>query len=201
MRRRMKAAELLKQDVSRSEVACHALRRPKRAKRVGSSDAHLGAARTDTGAAISPQPADARGRCPYHLLEFLFPALPRHRSHRPGGGFPGLSAAPPVGQVARGPGPRQHSSQPAGRPAVAGQRGGLVPDYLPAHAPEPNPVEHTSAYRRHHDPAQLLPARLRPAHLPSSPRPAPHAPPPAPLGRSFRQHADPTSASILWPAQ
>lgn len=125
MRRRMKAVELLKQDVSCSEVACHALRRPKRAKRVGSSDAHLGAARTDTGAAISPQLADARGRCPYHLLEFLFPALPRHRSHRPGGGFPGLSAAPPVGQAAGGPGPRQHSSQPASRPGCRRPAGRL----------------------------------------------------------------------------
>src|SRR5208282_4663067 len=57
--------------------AYHRLNRRERAERAAPSGAHLGPARTDSGAAVSLQLESALGRGRHHLVELLFQALPR----------------------------------------------------------------------------------------------------------------------------
>ena len=64
---------------SAQRAAHHRLYRLERAERAAPLGAHLGAAGTDYGAAISCQLESALGRG-RHLGQLLFPALPKHHS-------------------------------------------------------------------------------------------------------------------------
>src|ERR1700732_3628610 len=107
----------------------------KRAERATPSGAHLGPARTDPGAAISFQLEGALGHRRHHLVELLFPALPKHHPRPAGGGLPRPSAASSAGPTAGNLGSLQDSSQPPGRgicrrpagPPGAGLPAGLCP--------------------------------------------------------------------------
>ena len=74
-----------------------------RTERAAPSGAHLGAARADSGTAISFQLESALGRRRHHVLELLFPALPRSDSRcRRYGELPRPSAAAPARQAVGG---------------------------------------------------------------------------------------------------
>src|SRR5208282_5245341 len=84
---------------SAPRAAHHHLHRRKRVERAPPSGAHLGPARTHAGAAVSLQLASAVGDGGDYLVEFLFPALPRHHPRHRGHRFPWPSVAPPAGQA------------------------------------------------------------------------------------------------------
>ena len=203
----MEAARLLKQGVSRSEVArglgvhrqsvirwarqlaqCgreglkkagRAGRKPRlsgsqlkrlqqalKRERAAPAGANLGTARPDAGAAISLQLEDALGRGRHHLVELLLPALPEDHADARGGELPGPSDGQKKAlsekrtivfidesglkllvvwdraQIHRGRMVREFVAASGGRIAL---------EYLPAYAPELNPVEHIWGYWKHHE--------------------------------------------------
>src|SRR5216683_7430188 len=100
---------------SAQRAAHHRLHRRKRAERATPSGAHLGPARTDPSAAISFQLEGALGRRWHHVVELLFPALPKHHSRPAGGGLPRPFAASAAGPTAGNLGSLPDPSQPPGR--------------------------------------------------------------------------------------
>jgi len=207
----MEAARLLKQGVSRSEVArglgvhrqsvirwarqlaqCgreglkkagRAGRKPRlsgsqlkrlqqalKRERAAPAGANLGTARPDAGAAISLQLEDALGRGRHHLVELLLPALPEDHADARGGELPGPSAAPSDGQKKALSEKRTivfidesglkllvvwdraqiHRGRMV-REFVAASGGRIALEYLPAYAPELNPVEYIWGYWKHHE--------------------------------------------------
>src|SRR6266851_4564651 len=141
------------------------LYRRKRSERTAAAGAHLGAARTDPGAATSFQLAGAVGSGRHHLVELLLPALSRRDPCRRGDRLPRPSAAPPAGQAAGGLGRAAAAPGAAGHrvyPRAAGPAGGRALARLRAG---------TQSGRIHlglletSRAAQLLPARFRPAQL------------------------------------
>src|ERR1700724_2185981 len=113
----------------------HRLRRRERAERATPPLPHLGAARTDSSAAISFQLEAALGDGRDNLVAFLLPALSGSHSRSPGDRVSDASLGPSPGQVAGHLGRPSRSPQPLGpalgrRPAAPARTG--APARLPA---------------------------------------------------------------------
>src|SRR6266851_1881498 len=172
---RSTAGRRLKKSAPRA--AHHHLRRRKRTERTAASSADLGAARTNSGAAISFQLEGALGRGGDHLVELLLPPLSHDHSRAAGGRFSRSSLAPPFGQAAGGLGRTADTSGPRGQrlyrraagtacnPMAAGLRPGAQSGGV-----------HLGLLEKARA-AQLLSARLRPTQLSGAPGALPHASP------------------------
>src|SRR5246500_241924 len=185
---------------SAPRAAHHHLRRRKRTERTAASSADLGAARTNSGAAISFQLEGALGRGGDHLVELLLPPLSHDHSRAAGGRFSRSSLAPPFGPAAGGLGRAAGPSGPrgqrlycraagtAGDRALARLRSGTQSGriYLGL-------LETSRA-------AQLLSARLRPTQLSGAPGAVPHASP-APPGARLLATSPTASVAILCKTQ
>src|SRR5215469_13645082 len=122
--------------------AYHRLCRRERIERTPPSSADLGAARTDSAAAVSLQLEGAVGRRRHHLVELLLPALsphhPRRRSHR----LPRSSAASPAGQAVGRVGRAGGLWGRGVKEFIPREQGRVEIQPLPAFAPKLNPVEY-----------------------------------------------------------
>jgi hypothetical protein len=78
-------------------------------------------------------------------------ALPSDHPRPAGGGLSRALAASSAGPTAGNLGSLQDSSQPPGRGVCRRPAGRLALDYLPAYAPELNPVEYIWGYWKHHE--------------------------------------------------
>src|SRR6266481_2618989 len=107
------------------------LRRRERAERAAPPLPHVGAARTDPGAAISFQLEAALGDGRDNLVAFLFPPLSRTHSRSSGDRVSDSSLVPYPGQVAGHLGPPSRSPQPLG-PALGHRPAGPARTGAPA---------------------------------------------------------------------
>src|ERR1700735_1128187 len=154
------------------------LHRRKRTERAAPPGAHLGAARTNAGAAIPFQLETALGHRRHHLAKFLFPPLSRHHPHGPSAGFPESLAAPSARQTI------SHLGPPAAAPRTPGARVRGRPkrpaaDRVPAELrPRTQPGRVSVGLLETPCLAQLLPGRPHRTRLLWAPGSAPHAPPP-----------------------
>src|ERR1700688_2290672 len=92
----------------------HSFHRRERAQRTAPSLPHLGAAGTDSGAAIPLQLEDAVGDGGGDVVELLLSALSRRHKKSPSGRVPPTSAASSAGQATDHLGWPAQSSQPPG---------------------------------------------------------------------------------------
>ena len=176
--------------------AHHHLHRRKRIERTTPSGAYLGPTRTDPGAAISFQLEGAGGSRRNYLVELLLPVLPRHYPCCPSNRLPSPSAAPPPGKLLM-----VWDGLPAHRARlvsefIAAQRGRLAIEWLPAYAPELNPVEYICGLLQTSRIAQLLSARILPSSVSGPSCTMPHASSPY-AGTKFLATGRTASVAIL----
>src|ERR1700756_3626990 len=110
--------------------------------KTAASGANLGAARADSGAAVSLQLEGAVGHGRNHLVELLLPALSHHHPRPSGGGLPRPPVASSAGEAVGGVGRTAGASGALGNRIYRAQRGRLALEWLPGYAPELNPVEY-----------------------------------------------------------
>src|ERR1019366_1016163 len=174
------------------------LYRRERAERAAPSGAHLGPARTDSGVAVSFQLEAALGGGRHHLVELLFPALPKNHSRGRSSELLGSSAAPPARQAVGGLGSFANPSRSAGK-RVGG------PPARPHRARVPSRLRAGTQSGGVHlglletsRVAQLLPARLRPTQLSCPSRIAPDAPATHPGDGVLGASRPVSTVTILW---
>jgi len=126
-------------------------------ERAAAPGSHLGTARPDSGAAILVQLEVPFGQGGHHDLEFLFPAFPRQHQGPASHPVSGTPATPLRWSVDDHLGRSTRSPQPAGAGVCRRAAGAIPLEFLPAYAPELNPVEYIWGYCKQHELPNLCP--------------------------------------------